>query len=279
MKKKFSWKSLISFCLFFVFIIILFSGSILFLSPPGRISNWSNWSLFGLLKSQWQAIHTNFSYLFVILTIFHLFFLNWKVFWSYISSRTKSGLNKKLELLLSAVFSVLVFFGVLFSVPPFKNVMILSENLTESWEQETNNPPVPHAELLTIDQLAAEILKSPVENVIKKIEELGIRVDSTSQSLKDLVQQTGMSPQEIYNKLIPEHSSSSNRSGSGSGAGRKTISQISSERGIEAEKLILLLHNQGIEASENDVLRDIANRYDITPMEVLTILNNNEIKD
>lgn len=81
MKKKFSWKSFISFGLFFYFFVIFFSGIILYIAPPGRIANWTNWELIGLTKSQWQTMHTNFSYLFAILSIFHLFTANsaWKL--------------------------------------------------------------------------------------------------------------------------------------------------------------------------------------------------------
>jgi hypothetical protein len=76
MKNKFSWKAFISFGLTYSFIIIIVSGVMLYMSPPGRYAHWVNWKILGFTKEGWQAIHTVFSYTFVILSIFHLFSIN-----------------------------------------------------------------------------------------------------------------------------------------------------------------------------------------------------------
>ncbi len=150
MKKKFFWKSFVSFSLGWSFLVIFLSGIVLYIAPPGRVANWTDWTLFGFSKSGWQAMHTIFSYTFVILSIFHLFTLNWKAFWSYIVTKKAKGINKLKELLLSFTLVILVFAGTYFNLQPFKAVMDLSEWATESWEKEDEQPPIPHAEILTI---------------------------------------------------------------------------------------------------------------------------------
>jgi len=114
MKKKFSWKAFISFGLTYSFIIILVSGIMLYMSPPGRYAHWVNWKMFGLTKEGWQAIHTVFSYTFVILSIFHLFTINWKSFLSYFKGKTQNGINKKRELYLSSAYTSLFSWNSLF---------------------------------------------------------------------------------------------------------------------------------------------------------------------
>jgi len=89
--KKFSWKAFISFGLTYSFIIIFLTGIVLYFAPAGRIAQWVNWKFAGFSKEEWQAIHTIFSYLFVILSIFHLFTANWKTFVSYLKNKTQNG--------------------------------------------------------------------------------------------------------------------------------------------------------------------------------------------
>ena len=78
MNRKFSWKAFISFGLAYMMVILLVSGLILYVSPPGRYAHWVTWTLWGMTKEEWQAVHTVFSFGFIILSVFHLFSANWK---------------------------------------------------------------------------------------------------------------------------------------------------------------------------------------------------------
>jgi magnesium-transporting ATPase (P-type) len=116
--KKFNWKSFISFGLFISFIIIASSGLVLYIAPQGRVAKWVNWQFLGLSKEMWQALHTNFTYTFLILSIFHIFALNWKVFLSYLKKKTGAGLPRKKELTVGVLLTAVVFLGTLFYIPP-----------------------------------------------------------------------------------------------------------------------------------------------------------------
>jgi len=273
MQKKFSWKSFISFGLFFFFFIIFFSGVILFIAPPGRIANWTDWQLIGLTKSQWQTMHTNFSYSFAILSILHLFTINWKVFWSYVKSKARSGLNRKREFYLSLLLTVVFFFGAIYLLPPFSSVMNLGDRFKQSWEEEYESPPIPHTEEFTIAHLSAEILKVPEENILTKLNELGIEVESVEQSLKELALQVDLSPREIFNVLSPSSQGQGGRMQQGRGLGRKSLKIIAEENDIPIKEILLLLEQEGIEATEEDVMRDLADRYNMSPSAILKILN------
>jgi len=71
---------------------MIVSGIILYIAPPGRIAKWTSIPIIGLEKYQWQALHTIFTFLFIIANGFHLFF-NWKPFLSYLSNKRKQVLR------------------------------------------------------------------------------------------------------------------------------------------------------------------------------------------
>jgi hypothetical protein len=202
MKNKFSWKAFISFGLTYSFIFIIISGIMLYASPPGRYAHWVNWTILGFTKEGWQAIHTVFSYTFVILSVFHLFTINWKKFLSYLKSKTKKGMNKKREFYLSTILTVVFFFGIIFSVPPFKSVMDLGEHLTASWEKVEEAAPIPHAELLTLSELANQMNLSSVDEITVKLKNHNIEFENThTQTLQEIAKANHTNPLAIYEQI------------------------------------------------------------------------------
>jgi len=111
MKKSFSWRVFISFGLFIALLMMLVSGVILYISPPGRVANWTDWRMIGLTKRGWQNQHIIFGFSFLILSLFHLFFINWKAFLSYLKSKTSEGLKSPGELLTIIMLSFLFVIG------------------------------------------------------------------------------------------------------------------------------------------------------------------------
>ncbi|MFC1543486.1 DUF4405 domain-containing protein [Candidatus Neomarinimicrobiota bacterium] len=59
-KQSFNTKAFTSFAIAFAFLISSVLGIILCVVPQGRIANWTSWTLLGLEKEQWGAIHTLF---------------------------------------------------------------------------------------------------------------------------------------------------------------------------------------------------------------------------
>src|SRR5512138_1216699 len=105
-KLKFNLRSFTSFSLVISTIIMSWSGFILYVAPPNRIANWGTWKLMLFTKPEWLSLHTIFSYLFFILVIVHLFFVNWKTFLAYFRSKIKAGLNRKWELLTAMALTI-----------------------------------------------------------------------------------------------------------------------------------------------------------------------------
>lgn len=277
---KFSWRSFISFGLTFAFIFIFVTGIVLYIAPPGRVAHWVNWKIAGLTKEEWQAIHIVFSLLFVILSIFHLFSINWKVFLSYIKTKTSSGLNKKKELLYSTLLTLVVFFGILISIPPFSSVIALSENFKESWEQPEEEPPIPHAELLSLKQVNEKLDNINLDQIEKRLKEHKISFNSTDQTLGEIGKINNISPSEVYNAIVKKgdgHNARSSGSGMGMrGLGKKTLFDIANENNKDVMKILKTLEENNIQATKDQTLKDIATEYDMPARDIFIMITDSE---
>jgi hypothetical protein len=275
MEKKFFWKSFVSFSLAWSFLIILISGIVLYIAPPGRVANWTDWTLVGFSKSGWQAIHTIFSYTFVILSVFHLFTLNWKIFWHYFTSKAVTGLNKQKELLVSIILIIFVFTGTYFNIQPFKAVIDFGEWTTESWETKDEQAPVPHAETLTIKELSAKYVQMSADSILLVVNQKGLKADSVGQTILEISELNNLTPAQLYSIIIPNSSDGSIKTENKSqfqGFGRKTMTEVAKELGKDVNTLIDVLKKNDIEANPTDKLKDVADSADKTPLEILELI-------
>lgn len=275
-KNKFKWKGFISFFALFVIIILLLTGIVLYFQPPGRIANWSHWTFLGLSKEQWHAIHTIFSLTFVIITGLHLYF-NWKGLMSYFKKKLQSGIHLKRELIWSSIFTILILVFTLVEVPPFSTIMIWGESLSNSWSSEgQNEPPIPHAEGLTLQRLA-ETTNRSVETMINKLKDQGIEVKNNQEIVGELAERYNLIPKQLFDKLKIESTTRSSQGGGrgfGGGYGRKTVNQLCNENQITIDVGLERLAHKNINASANYKLRDLADKYSLTPMEIVGIIQN-----
>lgn len=182
--------------------MLLVSGIILYLAPPGRVANWTNWQILGLSKQDWQNQHTIFSLALVVLSIFHLFSINWKTFWSYIAAKAHAGLGKPFEIFSILLLALLFGIGTHLKLQPFSTVIDFGAYLSESWEEPQSRPPAPHTERMTLREISAKFAsgKKP-ETLREKLETEGITVQSLDQTLENIGNENNTSAQKIYELL------------------------------------------------------------------------------
>ena len=150
MNRSFNWRSFTSFGLFLSFLMILVSGVILYIFPgraPGFV-----WELCGLSKPAWQNQHIIFGFAFSILSLCHLFFINWKAFFSYLKSKAKTGLQSPGELLVILVLSLFFGFGTYFKVQPFSGILDLGRSISNSWDNKGGQAPDKRADVNGVSQ-------------------------------------------------------------------------------------------------------------------------------
>lgn len=278
-KKGFSLRSFTSFSLVVSTIIMSWSGFILYIAPPGRIANWGTWKLMLFTKTEWQALHTIFSYLFFILVVIHLFFVNWKTFLTYFKSKIKAGLNRKWELASAIILSAVIFIGTLRSWTPFGPVMDFGERVKETWGRKIEVPPILHMEVYTLRQLALMFDSVPVGDLKNTLLESGIKIGESDTTLRQIAEKNNRTPASVYDILTARFSESSDhvqgQVSSGQGFGKYTLKNVADNSGIDISVIIGILKEKGVDADVQTSLRTVADKLGMTPRDVYTLITEN----
>ena len=270
-KTKFNWRGWTTFVVTISFVVDTVSGIILYIAPPGRIANWTNWTVWGLSKEAWVAIHTIFGYVLLIIVALHLYY-NWNIFLHFIWSKIRRAWNLKWELAAATLFCLFIFAATLWDVPPFSSTMRLGEVIKANWEESKADVPVAHAELLSIQEFSEKI-NVPAEQIVDILKSKGYKIGGPQQTLGDIAKENNTSPDQLYETV---------KSGGaqpqipvtieGSGLGKKSLEEICMERSLSLEVVLRRLEEKGIEAGPEDKLKDIANRHELKPIEIYNII-------
>ena len=132
---KFQTRGFTSLLLTLSFLVATVSGVVLYLTPRCRTANWTDWSILGLSKHDWSAVHINTCLLLLIVAAVHLF-LNWAVFRSYVKKTVGRGRQLKQETLLAVLFTVLITAGAYFDIPPFSTVAASRWRIKAYWDRQ-----------------------------------------------------------------------------------------------------------------------------------------------
>jgi len=311
-KRRFNWRAFFSVLTALSFIGMAFTGVILFVVPPGRIANWSGWTLLGLTKHQWIGLHDWFSIIFVVASVFHVY-LNWKLFVSYFKSKVSKAFALRAEWALALVVCIAVFFGTLGDVAPFSSLLVWNENIKHSWDSPQQRAPIPHAELLTLTELAEQVRNVDLETMLTNLKANGIEVESTDIVLGELSESYNMTPARLYNIALGQtrpgrgyggagqggrqgqggHGAGGPGGGSGQhtvtqadtgaeharggavrGIGQMTLKEYCSQMGLDVNKAVKKLQDAGFKASPDMTIRVIADTAGIHPSEIRTLLES-----
>ena len=136
-KNGIKWRGLTTFILVLGVLVEILSGVVLYITPLGRFANWTNWTLLGLDKHQWAAVHTIFGYFLLIVIALHLYF-NWRIMVHFFWSRMHSSFNLKREFMIATAIVAMIFAGTLWNIPPFSSVMDLGREAKLSWEKSSD---------------------------------------------------------------------------------------------------------------------------------------------
>jgi hypothetical protein len=127
-------KKITSLSLGLAFLIMSYTGIMLFLAPKGKVAYWSDWHLFGLTKTQYAEIHATSMLTLLFFAIWHIYY-NWKPLVSYLKDTQKKISFTKKEFLIAVGLNLLFVFGTLFMVQPFKAFLDFQESIKNGWTQ------------------------------------------------------------------------------------------------------------------------------------------------
>jgi len=284
-KKKFNWRSYVSVLTALSFIGMTFTGIVLFFVPPGRVANWTGWTVLALTKQQWIGLHDWFSIIFVVASIFHLY-LNWKPFVGYFKSKVTRTFGLRAEWILAMVTCIAVFVCTLVGVKPFSSLLELGENIKRSWDTPRQRAPVPHAELFSLIELAGKIPDVDLETMLSNLRKKGIEVESPDVVLGELAEANGMTPARFYEIALGRaatgtggggpHGQAGSEGGHGGGPGRgfgrMTLKQYCEQMDLDLDSAVKKLKDAGFTAGSDLTIRDIADSKGARPSEILDIL-------
>ncbi|MDX9714902.1 MAG: DUF4405 domain-containing protein [Dissulfurispiraceae bacterium] len=282
-KKGFHKRGFISLVTAFSFIAMTVSGIVLYFTPHGRIAYWTDWKFALLTKNNWADMHVLTSLLFVVVAVWHLL-LNWKVFLSYISRKLESAARLKRELAIAAVLTIVFTFGPVFSIPPFSYVIDFSEYLKMAWVTSSEyEPPFGHAEELSLKAFTRRT-NIDLQSAMDELRKSGIKFDNSSESLQSIARANNKNAMEVFaiikkfQKIDPIDTSLKftpemvEERFAGTGIGRKTLKQVTSENALDLNDALKKLEVKGIKIGENEAFKDAAARYDIYPLDLMKVI-------
>ncbi len=250
-------------------IIMTYTGIMLFITPPGRIANWANWELLGLTKEQYADIHSTFMVLFIVATVLHIYY-NWKPMTSYMKNSAKQMIVFTSDMIIAISFTIVFFIGAVYQITPFSTFLDFGSDIKESWEKEYGTAPYSHAELSSIKNFCKKI-GFDLEKSKEILNANNIHYEMT-QSLSQIAKENHVSPQFIYNLLKKNFEKNGEKIVALTGLGKKKIEDVALALNISTQELINKLKQLGIEANEDDKFKEIAERYDMSPMDIMTKL-------
>ena len=267
-------KKIASLTAFLAFILMLLTSFILYIVPHGRIANWADWHLWGLTKPQWEGIHLNFGLLFLIALGVHIYY-NWKPVMSYMKDKANRFKLFTKEFNVALILVVVFGLGTCFEVPPFSSFLALSESIKDGAAEKYGNPPYGHAELSSLKTFAKRMgmdLKQSLENLKKA----GYRVEDEIQTLAEIGRINSITPQQINKAMKSSTGNSSLYDGDSGklpdaapgGTGNLTIADLCSQFNLDIKVITRGLSKQNIKAREDMTIRKIAEKNQISPIDV-----------
>ena len=266
------------------FILLCFTGVILFVEPHGRVAYWTKWNFIGLEKDQLGNIHLFSGLLFLVAGGFHLYY-NWKPLIRYLGEKIDNRFQFKREIIASLLIFIWIIVSGIWSLPPLAYVSNLGEKIKNSWVTSPDlEPPFGHAELVSLKTFCKK-QRIPLDQAVMALWDAGFKLDSPKDTLAQIAESknsSGMGVYAVIKKL--ERKPEAFKPGSawtaekveetfsGTGLGRKTLGQIIQELELHTDVVYQRLEKANIEAKKDDRFKTIAEKHDNTPIKILTII-------
>lgn len=283
--RHFSWRALTSMMTTGGFLIMGFTGLMLYATPEGRLAYWVDWSMLGLTKEEWGAIHVTSSLLFLIAGFIHLWF-NWGQFVAYLRKRLQTRVKLRPEAPAAGLVLAILVAGTLYGIPPFTYVLDLSSYIKASWVVDSSmEPPFGHAEEVTLETLALRTA-TKADAIVAAIRDGGYVVEGTSQTMRSVADANSVSPADVWLaivKKLPEVVPSTpaetvwtpeavDERFEGAGYGGKTVEQAATDLGLPLDEMLTRLSAAGIDTVRDARLKTVATDYKTTPTELLKLV-------
>ena len=264
-------KKITSLSLGLSFLIMTYTGIMLFLCPHGRVAYWSDWHLLGLSKNQYGDIHTTSMVTMLLFGILHIYY-NWKPIVSYIKDKTKKVSFTKKEFLIALGINIFFVVGTLTLIQPFKAFLNFEKNIKDSWSVEYGEPPYGHAEQTKLTVFCRK-MNIDIESAKSKLNNKKI-IFKENDTLLTISKNNNLSPSDILNTIKGNFNSKKHTNKNlPARLGRKTLEELNQSGNIDLDKSLKILKLNGLkDISNNSRIKDIADELDTTPYEIYKMI-------
>ena len=248
------------------FVLLMLTSIVLYIVPAGRVAYWSGWRLWGLSKEEWGGVHINLGVLLLLAIVLHTYY-NWNPMVSYLKNRAKQLRVFTADFNVAVVVTLVVIFGTLAGAPPMSSIINLGNAISDRANLYYGEPPYGHAELSPLADFAEKV-KLDLETSMERLNAAGIRVESPRQTMQEISEANGVSPQQVYLLLKPVddgNGSAAMPEEAPGGTGSRTLTQLCEMYQLDEMQIVLGLATQGIEARPEQTMKEIAAANGIDP--------------
>lgn len=269
-------RKLTSLLLAWSFVILSITSIILYITPAGRVAYWASWSLGGLDKHQWGALHTNIGYLFIAASLIHIVF-NWKLIVKYIQKKSREAMRVNANTVTSVVIVLLFSVFTLAEMPPVSWIQSFGEGLKDSSEMRYGSPPYGHAEDSSLEMYCKRT-GIDLEEAKLGLTGAGFTFTGIDQTIEEIALINNVTPKVIADSFTPKTLSSPTLGGFGTGRrmGFMTLPQVSEATGVELSTLVTKLQAAGYSADTAKTLKELAAESGAHPSELVELLGLEE---
>jgi len=274
----FHFRAFITLITSFCFLVLVFTGIVLYIEPHGRVAYWTEWRLLGLGKEHWDGVHMVASLLFLMSSVFH-FYLNWKPLKRFLQCRLRQGVGRVREMALALLLVVLCSVGAASGWQPFSAFLDLNERVKSSWATSpASQPPFGHAELVSLKSLC---LKTGIQlpTALANLKNRFISFSDEHQLLRDVAKANSMTPHAVFRVMTRGAPSARAKTGhhesrqktasapaaarvfrryTGRGLGKKTLVELCHALGLDLKQGRQALDREGIQAEDDQTIKEIA---------------------
>ncbi len=270
----FSLRRFTSLCISFSFLVMTYTGIVLFIAPKGRVANWTNWKFLGLDKTEYTNLHVTFMVLFTIGMILHIY-LNWKPLMSYLKNKARQFSILTKEFGLAFGFNLLFLFGTLYYWAPFDQFLDFEESVKVSWEKNVSKAPYGHAELSTLEEFSKK-MGLDINTVLSDLKAANLKGIESGKTIDKIAKENGKTPAQIFESIKSKPTTAIKE---GSGMGKISLKDAADKNSFSLENAIATLKAKEIEANGETTLKDIADKLKIKPTEVVELLKTSTQKE
>ncbi|MCF8069826.1 MAG: DUF4405 domain-containing protein [Desulfobacterales bacterium] len=269
-----SIRRITSLTAFLSFFIIVLTAIVLYVAPQGRIAYWADWRLWGLTKDQWGAIHINLGWLFLLSLILHIYY-NWKPLILYLKNKASELKIFTKEFNTALIVTVVFIIGSYSEIAPFSTIISFSDGLKDSAAVKYGEPPYGHAELSSLKTFTKKT-GIDLNTGIDLLKKAGIKVDNSSQTLKEVAGNNDLSPQKLYVAMttalkyesVQQEKEKNLPETVPPGTGKLTLADFCTQYNLNMKVIIRSLKVSNIIFEEEMTIKKIAEENNISPSDI-----------